>query len=298
LIARRQGEKKTMRLHTFIRWLAAGAVALWSAGAMAQQLVHFPSLDDGGTMLNGYLYRPAGEGRHPALVFLHGCGGLFGATTINRRETDWAARFTAAGYVVLMVDSLNPRQHGETCSVRGFDLALYRKRPKDAYGALAYLQAQDFVRPDRVGVVGWSQGGGVILYSIGSPSIGRPAGLAPASDFKVAVAFYPGSCSDTRQPAGWTTAIPLLVLIGAEDVWTPLAPCQAFLGTAAARGAAVQVYAYPGAFHDFDWPGLPRRERPEFTTSAGIVPITAEDPAAHADALQRVSAFLAQYLAR
>jgi dienelactone hydrolase len=79
----------------------------------------------------------------------------------------------------------------------------------DAYGALAYLQAQDFVRGDRIGVVGWSQGGGVILFSIGVPSLGRPAGLAPASDFKAAVAFYPGSCNDQRLPGAWTTAIPL-----------------------------------------------------------------------------------------
>ena len=279
--------------------LACGLLASWSAGAAAQQVVHFPSLD-GATTLDGYLFRPSDTGRHPALVFLHGCGGLISRSTgrINARETDWASRLNAAGYVVLMVDSLTPRRHGEMCSVAGFDQALYRARPKDAYGALAYLQAQDFVRGDQVGVVGWSQGGGVVLYSIGTPSLGRPAGLSPASDFKAAVAFYPASCNDRRQPAGWTTAIPLLVLIGAEDVWTPLAPCQGVLGAATARGAQVQMQAYPGAFHDFDWPDLQRRERPEYTTSAGVVPILATDPAARADALQRVPAFLSRYLDR
>jgi dienelactone hydrolase len=281
------------------RYLAFAAIVLSSAGAAAQQAVHFPSLD-GATTLDGYLFRTAGEGRHPALVFLHGCGGLIGRTSgrINTRESDWAMRFTAAGYSVLMVDSLTPRQHGEMCSVQGFDASLYRRRPMDAYGALAYLQAQDFVRGDRVGVVGWSQGGGVILFSIGVPSLGRPAGLAPASDFKAAVAFYPASCNDQRLPAGWTTAIPLLVLTGAADVWTPLAPCQSVLGAAAARGAQVQMQVYPGAVHDFDWPDLPRRERPEYTTSAGVVPITGTDPAARAGALQRAPAFLAQYLGR
>jgi len=292
----------TMALHRSLRLIATGLLLLWGGMAVAQEAVHFPSLDDSGagqtpTMLDGYLFRPGGEGRHPAIVFLHGCGGLVSRTSgqVNARELAWAAQFTASGYVVLMVDSLRPRDHGEMCSVHGFDRALYLKRPRDAYGALAYLQAQDFVRPDRIGAIGWSQGGGVILYSIGVPSLGRPAGLAQP-DFRAAVAFYPGSCSDQRQPAGWTTSVPLLVLIGAEDVWTPLAPCQSFIGAAVARGAQVQIQVYPGAYHDFDWPDLPRRERPEYTTSAGVVPITATDPAGRADALQRVPAFLARYL--
>ena len=281
------------------RMLAIVLLILSCGGAAAQQLVHFASLEPSAPPLDGYLFRPSGEGAHPALVFLHGCGGLINrAGRINTRELDWAARFNAQGYVVLMVDSLGPRHHGGMCSPSGFDLQLYHQRPKDAYGALAFLQAQDFVRPDRVGVVGWSEGGGVILYSIGTPSLGRPAELPPARDFQAAIAFYPASCRDDRQPAGWTTRIPLLALIGAEDVWTPLAPCQGFLGAAAARGAPVTTQAYPGAYHDFDWPDLARRDRLEYTTSAGVVPITGLDPAARDDALRRVPAFLAPYLNR
>ena len=282
------------------RMLAIVLFALSSAAALAQQLVHFPSLEPSAPMLDGYLFRPPGEGRHPALVFLHGCGGLISRASgrINTREADWAARFNAQGYVVLMVDSQGPRHHGEMCSPRGFDLQLYHQRPKDAYGALAWLQAQEFVRPDRIGVVGWSEGGGVILFSIGTPSLGRPAGLPPERDFQVAVAFYPASCRDDRQAAGWTTRIPLMALIGAEDVWTPLAPCQSFLGATAVRGSPVSVQAYAGAYHDFDWPDLKRTERPEFTTASGVVPITGADPAARDDVLRRVPAFLAPYLTR
>ena len=285
------------------RWLASAAAAalmFWSGAAAAQQAVHFPSLDPAAPMLDGYLFRPAGEDRHPAIVFLHGCGGLTSRATgrINTRESDWAARFTAEGYAILMVDSFGPRRHGEMCSVRGFDLQLYRQRPRDACGALAYLQAQEFIRPDRIGVLGWSEGGGVVLYSIGTPSLGRPAGLPGERDFRAAAAFYPASCRDDRQPAGWTTSIPLLALIGDADVWTPLAPCQAFLGAAAARGASVTLQAYPGAYHDFDWPDLSRKGRPEYTTSAGVVPITGTDAAARADALRRVPAFFAPYLLR
>jgi dienelactone hydrolase len=66
---------------------------------------------------------------------------------------------------------------------------MYRDRPKDAYAALQYLQAQPFVQPDRVGLMGWSQGGGTVLRTVNDKSIGRPATLA--RDFKAAVSFYP-----------------------------------------------------------------------------------------------------------
>lgn len=248
------------------------------------------------TLLDGYLFRPAGEGPHPALVFLHGCGGLLSRDGVIRaRETDWGARFTALGYVVLMVDSLTPRKHGEMCSQSGFKLPIYLDRPKDLYAALRYLQSQPYVRPDRIGVMGWSQGGGTILLGIRAESLGRPAEL-PQGDFRVAVAFYPGSCRDTAHRVRWTSAIPLLVLLGESDNWTPVESCKSFVAGAVRRGSPVEMQLYPGAYHDFDWPDLPMRSLTAYRTAAGVVPITATDPAAREDALRRVPDFLARYL--
>jgi dienelactone hydrolase len=280
---------------------ALTALCFGIATAAAQERVQFPSLDGGtagqpGTMLDGYLFRPADEARHPAIVGLHGCSGMFRPTgEILPSLRAWASELNRYGYVVLLVDSLGPRRHGEMCSISGFDLGIYRQRPKDAYGALFYLQAQPFVRGDRVGVVGWSQGGATVLNSIGVQSLGRPAQL-PQGDFRAAVAFYPGACNSARQPPGWTTAMPLLALMGAEDVWTPTAPCQAFLTEAIGRGAPIEMQVYPGAYHAFDAPNLPRRELPNYTTRAGVVPIIATDPAARQDAFARVPAFLGRFL--
>ena len=282
--------------------VAGVAVLLWTGAAAAQEVVHFPSLEDNGpgqpsTQLEGYLFRPAGEGRHPAVVGLHGCSGMFSQATgsILPLLQAWAAELNRRGYVVLLVDSFGPRRHGEMCSIGGFDLGLYRKRPRDAYGALWYLQLQPFVRGDRIGVIGWSQGGGVTLLSIPRQSLGRPANL-PQGDFRAAVAFYPGSCNDDRLPAGWTSTIPLLILQGAEDVWTPLRPCRAFVEGAVARGSPIEMQVYPGAYHAFDAPNLSRRELPNYVTRAGIVPIIGTDTAAREDAFARVPAFLARYL--
>jgi dienelactone hydrolase len=281
---------------------ALAIIFIWCGGAAAQELVHFPSLEDNGlgqqsTVLDGYLFRPPGNGKHPAIVGLHGCGGMFARTTGAIREIHraWAAEFNRLGYVFLLVDSLGPRRHGEMCSIGGFDLDLYRKRPNDAYGALRFLQAQPFVRGDRIGLVGWSQGGAATLFAIASQSLARPSAL-PQGDFRAAVAFYPGGCNERRHPVPWTSQIPLLVLIGAEDNWTPLVPCQTFLDGAIARGARVEVQIYPGAHHAFDAPNLTRRELPDYRTRTGVVPIVASDPVARADALLRVPAFLARFL--
>lgn len=265
-------------------------------GAWAEERVHFPSLDGPpATLLDGYLFRAEASGPHPAIVFLHGCGGLFNRTgAILTRERDWAARFNAMGITVLMVDSFGPRHHGEMCAPAHFDAAIYRARPHDAYAALRYLQAQDFVRPDRIGLIGWSQGGGTVLNTIRATGNARPPVL-PEGDFRAAVAFYPASCSTGLQGTAWSSPVALLVLVGESDVWTPASPCRALI-EAAAAGTQASIHTYPGAYHDFDWPGLPVHDLPAFRTKAGVVPIEGMDPAARADALQRVPAFFALHL--
>lgn len=285
----------------FFRLFVAGALLVWCTAAAAQERVQFPSFEDNGpqrpaTTLDGYVFRPASAGRHPAVVFLHGCSGLFSRQTgmIDSREHDWAAELNRHGFVVLMVDSFGPRNQGEMCSQRGFSREVYLKRPRDAYGALGYLQAQSYASADRIGIMGWSEGGGAILYAIRAQSIARPTQL-PHGDFRVAVAFYPASCNEQRL-AGWTSAIPLLALLGAADVWTPAGPCKDLLEGAVARKSSVEIHIYPDAYHGFDRAKAPLRELPEFRTAAGIVPIIATDPAARQDALARVPAFLARFL--
>ncbi|MBV9860079.1 MAG: dienelactone hydrolase family protein [Alphaproteobacteria bacterium] len=264
----------------------------------AQQLVHFPSADDNGpgapaTTLDGYLYRAPGDGPHAALVGLHGCSGMFRPTTgqVSSNYRAWATELGRYGWDLLMVDSLRPRNHGEMCSITGFDPEIYRKRSNDAYGALRYLQTQPSVRADRIAVIGWSQGGGVALTVIDAASA-----AGSSADFRAAVAFYPGRCAPGRRSASWTTAVPLLVLLGEADVWTPAAPCETFLDGAAARGSAIASVIYPGAYHAFDSPSQRLIERPEYRTRAGVVPVLGTDPAARQDALQRVPAFLAPFL--
>jgi dienelactone hydrolase len=266
----------------------------------AFEQIIFPSLDasDGSPIrLNGYLFRPAVDSPSPAVVMLHGCGVLVNSNgAVNVREAGYAGRLTQAGYVVLIVDSFTPRGVRNMCAPSTFQLPVALARPKDAYGALLYLQSKPFVRPDRIGLIGWSQGGGVVLMTIRvHDSQGRPADL-PHGDFRAAIAFYPGSCSERQLKPGWETRIPLLVLTGEKDVWTPLEPCKILLDHAIAKGSPVELHVYPGAYHDFDYPGVKLHEEPNYRTSAGVIPILGMDPIARDDAMARVPAFLARAL--
>ena len=286
----------------------AVAVAL-GGGASAQEKVQFISSYDNGaghspTTLDGYLFRAKAPGKHPAVVFLHGCFGMFDRpNVISAVQLQWARRLNAVGEDVLMVDSNTPRGIKEICSSETFQLPLYLKRINDAYGALEYLQGLPFVRPDAVGLMGWDAGGGVVILTIGKDSVGRPPSL-PRGDFRAAVAFYPTVCSnkyfvkpwaDTDRPV-WTSGVPMLILDGGRDVWTPADQCRDFANGANARGAHIAFKTYPRAYHAFDAPNLKPIKFPAYAQPKGAVPILGTDPAARRDALKRVPAFLAKTL--
>jgi dienelactone hydrolase len=275
---------------------AASSLALISL-SHAQTLVHFPSLDGPpATQLDAYFFDVADSRPHAAVVFMHGCGGMFNRRTgkIVARDIDWAQRINALGIAVLMVDGFGSRQHGQMCAPSTFDGAIYRARSQDAYAALAYLQSLPQIKADRIGMIGWSQGGGALLNAIRSTSSARPAPMQHA-DFRAAIAFYPASCRRAMQGASWSSPVPLLLLIGEKDVWTPLQPCIELMSTPV-QGTQVTVHTYPDAYHDFDWPDMRVHEVPAFTTKKGVVPIEGTNPQAREDALQRVPDFLMHWL--
>ena len=154
------------------------------------------------TIIDGYLFKPMGQGPFPALVALHGCSGLFTKSgRFQKRDWDWARRLQSFGYVVLFPDSLTPRGKEQICTRKDIGGTMpFRERPRDAYGALRWLQSQPFVRKDRVGLLGWSNGGTTVLSAIDERSRARPVGIA--DDFRVAVAFIPAAGLPKKKSTG------------------------------------------------------------------------------------------------
>lgn len=239
-----------------IHRLAIAAIALLLPGAppaAAQQQVAIGSLD--GTRLTALLFRPEGTGPFAAVVMLHGCSGMMTSTgALKARESDWASRFVGMGYVVLLPDSFMSRGHHSICGIVDRPVRPWRERPYDAYGALRWLQAQPFIKPDKVALAGWSNGAMALLWTLRDDAAARPTELA--HDFVAGVGFYPG-CIDIGK-TGFKAKVPVLLQVGLDDIWTLPKPCIAMVADANRRGGArMEIDGYPGAVHGFDHPNSP-----------------------------------------
>jgi dienelactone hydrolase len=192
------------------------------------------------TTIEGYLSKPDGSGPFPAVVYLHGCSGL----SENERK-GIAELMTGWGYVSLSVDSYSTRGIKQTCVDQ-----LMPARQGDALGALLYLSKLPFVDPQRIAIIGVSQGGFVALEIASTHSVDLFA-IPDGLKFKAAVAYYP-LCSFATQ----TLSIPTVILIGELDDWTPSKNCERWMALRAGNGAPVKLVIYPGAYHAFAAPGL------------------------------------------
>lgn len=228
-----------------LRALVVLVLALSAVGCARQVL--FPSASPSAAItLVGTLARPKGPGPFPAVVLLHGCGGVVPQT---RRWAKWLA---ARGYVALVVDSFTSRGVQGDCLPEGQDDLPNTARLEDAFGALQYLRRQSFVVPDRIAAMGWSQGGVFSMAVVNGPSLerARRRGMeVPEPGFAAAIGLYPGGCFSLLNEQ---VTRPLLVLIGGADDWTLPATCTEMADRMRARGAEVSLAVYLGAYHYFD----------------------------------------------
>jgi dienelactone hydrolase len=274
--------------------VAAAAMAV--AGCVTvprSSMVTFANVTPGAPQqISAVLVRPPGRGPFPAVVQLHGCAG------VEAESYRWARWFAHHGYVALVVDSFGPRHVKGDCR-SGPDEPPITARLDDALGALRYLQSLPIVRPDRVGAIGWSQGGVYAMSVVNGPSLERAAkrGVAlPSVGFAAAIGVYPGGCSSLVKER---VIRPLLVLIGAADDWTPAARCEEMVTAMRARGADVSIVVYPGAYHYFDVQGQPRMVLSNVENDAkpgGHGATVGYQAAAARDTHRQVAAFFARYL--
>lgn len=219
--------------------VALGVLAL---AACQSDSVTFQSRDYLGgpaRSVSGLLFRPSGDGRHPAVMLLHTCGGL----TPHMRE-DWPQFLTGLGYVVFSVDTLGSRGFTSCTQLPGG----YIKQATDAYNALDYLAGLPFVDADRVAVMGFSMGARSINRVIVNESVLRGTlGSLSERDFKAAIALY-GSCFGVPGPA--ELRFPLLE-IAAEHDSHHMPSCRGL-----PSGERYEVRVIEGAYHAFDQPQI------------------------------------------
>lgn len=260
------------------------------------QRVEFPALKEfegRSVTLSAWLYKPRGSGPFPALVLLHGCGGQYdarGALTASNHH--WAGLLNEAGYVALLVDSYGPRGQRSICAQQQRTILVSRERVQDAYAALQWLSGRPDVDRERIGLIGWSNGGSGTLYSMLPQNLKVPG-------FRAAVAFYPGCVTLAKSKTPYRPYAPLLILSGEADDWTLAAPCVDLARIARVQGASAEIVTYPGAYHSFDRINLPVRVRTEVRNPnkpGGRGATAGEHPQAREDSTRRTLEFFAQHL--
>ncbi len=146
-----------------------------------------------GTVLHYKLSKPAGfqaGRRYPAVVRVYG-GPRGQGVTRHWSSYPTDQLFTQRGYVVFELDNRGTGARG-----RKFDEALYHRlggvEVEDQLKGVAWLKAQPFVDPARIGVFGWSYGGYMTLMLLGQSPGTFKAGIAgaPVTDFRLYDTHY------------------------------------------------------------------------------------------------------------
>jgi dienelactone hydrolase len=215
--------------------------------------------------LSGELAFPDGTGPFPAVVLMHGCGGI-----VYRHMRGWTDTLHALGYATFVVDSFRGRSLTEVCTTGA--LTSTRRIP-DAYGALRILATHPRIARDRIALMGFSHGG-LAALSAGTVWARDRYVRAGEPPYRAFLPFYPACNGRSTKPSG--TAAPIRIHSGEMDDWTPAAACVELAAEATAAARDIRVTVYPGAAHAFDSVGVPHVYRPDVLNGSACRPRVAE----------------------
>jgi dienelactone hydrolase len=236
-----------------------------------------PANDPAIKAIGAALFKPAGAGPFPAVVYMTGCGGI--DSPVNRAQQKTTTdHLLAKGIAILIVDSFSPRNEPKgVCAnlgnLDGEKATQYATRgSNDAPAAVAVLKAMPEIDAKHIFLTGFSLGGTSSLLATDTKNpASQGAGVAGV------IAYYP-FCYDGVDPS-----VPVLALVGDKDDWTGAAKCQAVTGK-----SNFELVVYPGITHAFATP---------FPTPVELLGhhLVYDEKTAE-DAQQRADAFLAAHM--
>jgi dienelactone hydrolase len=238
--------------------LLVGPAAAGAAQAQQRTEVRVPTvgsaLTPGTTVpatVPGTLQLPDGEARVPAVLIVHGSGGVDGRGAFH------AQALNAAGIATLEIDMWTPR------GVTGL-----QNRPRnvmdtmpDVWGGWRLLGAHPRIDPSRIGVMGFSWGGVATMLSAfglrpadASATLGEARFAAHVALYPLCELYLPGGRGRSLVESGAPTGAPVLVYNGDQDDYD-VDPNDCLKLPAAFSTMPIRVVMVPGATHGFDGRG-------------------------------------------
>jgi dienelactone hydrolase len=149
----------------------------------------------------------------------------------------------------LLVDSFGPRKIAATVADQS-KLSSWAD-VDDGLSALKVLGVDSRIDRTKIGVMGWSRGGGAAFNS--ALETVRRIIITDDLKFAVHVAFYGPGELQNRDRA--TDRSPILFFHGESDNYTQIGPTREFADWAQSKGSPVTFISYPKTYHDFDVQG-------------------------------------------
>ena len=182
-----------------------------------------------------------GTDRLPAVVFVHGAGG------IGFNYGMWAGELNKAGFATFVADSFTGRGITNTIADPA-QLSPYAKM-NDAFAALAVLAKHPRIDPDKIAIMGFSNGAVPSLYA--SMDRFQRAYAPQDAGFAAYVGFY-APCNTAMIDDEKVSQKPIRLYHGVADDWVPIGPCRDYVARLKKAGANIDLVEYPGAYHLFD----------------------------------------------
>ena len=196
----------------------------------------------------GHLFMPEGTAAVPAVILIHGSGGIYDAML-----DFWPKAFNAAGIAVFSVDSFGPR--GVRSTADDQSLVPFAADTQDAFAALKLLATHPRIDRQRIAVMGFSRGG-ITAWRTAVERIVAAQRLPDGLRFAAHIPVYSGGCVGVFRlivKPGVFSKAPQLWIHGSDDDYAYMAPCQDYAKRIGEAGTPVEFVAIPGARHKFDY---------------------------------------------
>jgi carboxymethylenebutenolidase len=195
------------------------------------------------------VFRPAGSGPFPPVVFLHGASGLL-AVLLDKSDA-----IAQGGFVVVtgcwQFDPGRASARGQSvdCSEAPvFSDVLADSSLAPVRALLSAARTLPGVRADRVGLLGGSRGGWAALRTAAQQDVTLQAVAAEAPQHILPADRFP-SAPNTLDVIDGVRA-PILLLHGNSDADAPVERTREYQQRAQALGKTVEVFYYEGQSHD------------------------------------------------